>query len=330
MKIRCLLPAIFLISFSFFAQNPRQKTDFDEGWKFHFGSASNPEKDFNYSIATVFSKSGNGAKTAIDPKFVDTTWTNVNLPHDWAVDLPFVNVNNFDVQSHGFKPVGGLFPETSIGWYRKHFTVSKPKSGGRLQLQFDGIYRNANVWVNGFFLGNNQSGYLGINYDITDFVNYDADNVVVVRVDATQYEGWFYEGAGIYRHVWLNEYQNLHIADDGIFAYAKATQKSATVTMETDVMNENFADANYAITAFLKDRNGKTVASSKTETVKIGINETKKSKQNISVSSPKLWSLENPYLYKVVVEIKQSGKITDSKTVKFGIRTVEIKKNGVF
>jgi beta-galactosidase len=147
--------------------------------------------------------------TAIEPRFRDSAWRTLDLPHDWAVELPFVNVDNRDVESHGYKPVGGLFPETSIGWYRKHFTISSADSGTRFQIQFDGIFRNANIWLNGFFVGNNMSGYIGASYDVTDFIRFDRDNVLVVRVDATQYEGWFYEGAGIYRHVWLNQYDNL-------------------------------------------------------------------------------------------------------------------------
>ena len=83
----------------------------------------------------------------------------------------------------------------------------------RFQIQFDGIFRDANIWLNGFFVGNNISGYIGVSYDVTDFIRFDRENVLVVRVDATQYEGWFYEGAGIYRHVWLNQYDNLHIPD---------------------------------------------------------------------------------------------------------------------
>ena len=176
------------ISFSSFAQ--RQHINFDNDWKFTFGHAANPEKDFNYSIRTIYSKSGGAAGTAIDPDYQDSSWRTLNLPHDWAVELPFVNVDNFDVLSHGYKPVGGLFPATSIGWYRKHFMVAKSDSGQRFQLQFDGIFRDANVWINGFFVGNNKSGYLGVNYDVTDFINYNKENVIVVRVDATQYEGW--------------------------------------------------------------------------------------------------------------------------------------------
>src|SRR5690606_23451602 len=152
---------------------------------------------------TIFSKSGGAFGTAIDPRFEDSTWRSLHVPHDWAVELPFVNVDDDDVTSHGYKPVGGRFPETSIGWYRKKFSVERADSGNRFQLQFDGVFRDANFWVNGFYLGNNKSGYVGVEYDITDFLYFDKPNTLVVRVDATQYEGWFYEGAGIYRHVWL-------------------------------------------------------------------------------------------------------------------------------
>ncbi|MDB5250953.1 MAG: glycoside hydrolase family 2, partial [Flaviaesturariibacter sp.] len=177
---------------------PRRHMLLDEDWWFHFGHAGDPSKDFNYGVTAIFSKSGKTDNTALGQKFNDSAWRRLDLPHDWAVELPFVNHPSFDVQSHGYKPVGGLFPETSIGWYRKQFTVARADSGHRFELQFDGIFRNAQVWVNGFYIGTNQSGYIGASYDITDYLDYIHGNVVVVRVDATQYEGWFYEGAGIY------------------------------------------------------------------------------------------------------------------------------------
>ena len=89
--------------------SPRKKISFDDNWKFHLGNAADPSKDFNYSIANIFSKSGNAAGTAIDPRFNDNSWRTLNLPHDWVVELPFVNVRNTDVESHGYKPVGGRF-----------------------------------------------------------------------------------------------------------------------------------------------------------------------------------------------------------------------------
>ncbi len=313
------------------AQSERQRINFDTNWKFQFGHAANPEKDFNYGIATIFSKSGAAASTAIDPNFKDSAWRTLNLPHDWAVELPFTYVNNFDVESHGYKPVGGLFPATSIGWYRKHFAVSKADSGVRFQIQFDGIFRDANIWINGFHLGNNKSGYVGASYDITDFINFDKENVLVVRADATQYEGWFYEGAGIYRHVWLNKYANLHINTEGVFAYSRVQNNKATITVETSVSNENEATANCSINVYLTDRTGRIVAKVATEqAVSLENKENKMVKQTMSLTNPTLWSIENPYLYRLVVEVKSNGKIVDTQTTRFGIRTIEIKPNGVF
>ena len=313
------------------AQNSgRQKVNLDNDWKFAFGHAANPEKDFNYSLRTIFSKSGGAAGTAIDPRFKDSAWRTLDLPHDWAVELPFVNVDNADVESHGYKPVGGLFPATSIGWYRKHFNVPAADSGQRFQLQFDGIFRDANIWINGFYLGNNKSGYVGVNYDVTDFINYQKENIITVRVDATQYEGWFYEGAGIYRHVWLNKYPNTHIGTDGIFAYSAIAGNKATLTVETTIDNEDNLAANYSIHTWLADRTGKMVGTAKEQSLSAGANEEKMIKQTIAIDKPVLWSLENPYLYRVVVELKQSGKVIDKQKIRFGFRTIEIKTNGVF
>ena len=308
----------------------RQQLNFDNDWKFHFGHAANAEKDFNYSIANIFSKSGAALKTAIDPKFDDGKWRKLNLPHDWAVELPFVNVDNFDVMAHGYKPVGGLFPETSIGWYRKHFTVARSDSGQRFQLQFDGIFRDANIWLNGFYLGNNKSGYIGAAYDITDYINFDKDNVLVVRADASQYEGWFYEGAGIYRHVWLNKYASVNIAKDGVFAYSAIKGNISTITIETAVQNQYLDQANCTVYTFIKDRDGKKLAQSKELAVSLPVNGLSTTKHSMTITGARLWSLEDPYLYRVVSVIKRNGKVVDSVKQRFGIRTIEIKPNGVF
>jgi beta-galactosidase len=309
----------------------RERISMDDNWKFHFGHAANAEKDFNYGIVNIFAKSGTAWGTsATEAKFNDSLWRSVSLPHDWAVELPFSYKDNQDVDSHGYKPVGGLFPETSVGWYRKHFAVAKSDSGSRFQLQFDGIYRDANIWINGFYLGNNKSGYLGTAYDVTDFINFGKENVIAVRADATQYEGWFYEGAGIYRHVWLNKFANLHLHTEGSFAYAKVENDKALITVETPIMNDNNAQNNCTISAYLTDRDGKIIVRSAEEKATINANEEKIYKQLMTVTKPHLWSIEDPYLYRITTEIKQSGKVIDTKTIKFGIRTIDIKPNGVF
>ena len=321
-----------LFFFTSFAQTSfeRRHLNFDNDWKFNFGNASDPAKDFNYGITAIFAKSGKTENTALDIKFKDADWRSLNLPHDWAVELPFENSSNFDVESHGFKPVGGLYPATSIGWYRKHFIADKKDSGQRFQIQFDGIFRDANIWINGFYLGNNKSGYVGACYDITDYLNYNKDNVVVVRVDATQYEGWFYEGAGIYRHVWLNQYNNTHIANDGVFVYSTVQKNNAEINIETNIENQNLFSSSCTVSSVVTDRNGKVIGQTKEQPLQLNINENKTVKQKIVITNPKLWSLEDPYLYRVTSVLRSAGKIIDSETKRFGIRTIEIKPNGVF
>ena len=308
----------------------RKQTSFDEGWKFHFGHAADPVKDFNYGITAIFAKSGKTDNTALSIRFNDTPWRSVTLPHDWAVELQFANSPNFDVQSHGYKPVGGLYPETSIGWYRKHFSVARKDSGNRFQLQFDGVFRDAEFWINGFYLGNNQSGYVGVTYDITDYLNYEKDNVITVRVDATQYEGWFYEGAGIYRHVWLNQYNNLHIAHDGMFAHANIKGAKAVITVETTLENKSLDQQRATVTSYLTDRDGKRLKQSPAQAIALAPNGQTTIKQQLEILNPHLWSLEDPYLYRVVSVIRQNGKTIDSMKHRIGIRTFVIQHNGVF
>ncbi len=308
----------------------RRRVSLDEDWRFHLGHAADPVKDFNFSIATIFAKSGGTAGTAIDPRFKDSAWRKLDIPHDWAVELPFVNSPNFDVMAHGYKPVGGLFPETTIGWYRKQFTVAKKDSSQRFQLQFDGVFRDAQFWLNGFYLGNNKSGYVGVAYDVTDYVLYGKPNTLVVRVDASQYEGWFYEGAGIYRHVWLNQYHPVQIVHDGIFAYSTVKGNSAAVTIETELQNQLLSPAKATVVSFMTDRAGRRLAASPERPVTLAINGKSTVKHTVKVTNPKLWSLEDPYLYRVVSIVKQGRKVLDSVSQRFGIRTIEIKPNGVF
>lgn len=302
----------------------------DEGWRFHFGHAANPEKDFNYGLATIFSKSGGAWGTAIEPRFADSSWRRLNLPHDWAVELPFAYADNRDVESHGFKPVGGLFPETSIGWYRRHFTVSPADSGMRFQLQFDGVFRNASVWVNGFYMGTHLSGYTGVNYDITDVVRFGQDNVIVVRVDATQYEGWFYEGAGIYRHVWLNQYDNLHVADGGLFVFAELGKTAASIHVETTVTNQHFSSVNATVYSLVTDRSGQIIGQSKEQPLQLAVNGQGTVRQQIEVKNPIRWTLDQPYLYRVVTVVKKGNQVVDIVRERFGIRTLRFDGNEGF
>jgi beta-galactosidase len=316
----------------------RQHISFDEDWKFHLGNAVDPAKDFNFSTTAVFSKAGKADESALAINFNDSSWRKLQLPHDWAVELPFENSPSLDVMSHGYKPVGPFYPQSSIGWYRKHFRITKSDSGQRFEIQFDGIYRDSKIWINGFYLGTNASGYCGVSYDITNYIRFEKENVLVVRVDASQYEGWFYEGAGIYRHVWLNTMNNLHIADNGIFLSTRVDRGSATVNIETSVRNESNASAKATLTSYITDRYGKIVAQSTAQPVSVNGYESKSFNQKIIVSKPVLWSPDNPYLYRAIVQISpgptgsgiKGDPVIDSEKLRFGIRAIRIDSSGFY
>lgn len=304
----------------------RKKIDFDSDWKFALGHAADASQDFNYSIANIFAKSGKAEKTPIDPKFDDKPWSDVTLPHDWVVALPFEKSGNFDVMAHGYKPVGGLYPQNSVGWYRKHFTVNPADSGQRFSIRFDGIFRDAKIWMNGFYLGNNESGYIGVTYDITDYISYKKENVLTVRVDASQYEGWFYEGAGIYRHVWLNQYPNVHIDENGIYASSFVRDDKGYITVSTTLSNSNLGDSPEAIEVYcyVTDRNGKKLVESPVNKIEINPQQSRTETQLLPITNPRLWSLKDPYLYKVVSVITSGGRVIDQQKIRFGLRTVKI------
>lgn len=326
-----LLATVAVLPFKTFAQTVRKKISLDEDWRFHYGYAADASKDFNYKISNIFSKTKKAENTAIEPKFDDSNWRKLNVPHDWAVELPFEYKDNFDVMAHGYKPVGGLFPENSVGWYRKRFTISSLDSGQHFTVQFDGIYRDSEIWLNGFYLGNNKSGYLGVNYDITDYIDFGKENILVVRVDASQYEGWFYEGAGIYRHVWLNQFNNLHIAHDGVFVYTKVFENESLVSAEVTVENQNLDKAEGTVYNYITDREGNKLATSEESSFDLNIFENQIIKQEIKIDKPHLWSLEDPYLYRMVSVVKSGGNEIDRVITKFGIRTIKIdSEKGLF
>ncbi len=301
----------------------QEKISLDEDWKFHFGNASNPDKDFDYGSKLMLHKSNVFETTIVSPKFIDTTWTKINVPHDWLVELPFVKSATHEMDSHGYKPLGRAYPETSIGWYRKHFNVDKLKRDKRFEIQFDGIYRNAEIWLNGFYVGTNFSGYIGNSYDVSDYINFEGENVMVIRVDATQSEGWFYEGAGIYRHVWLNITDKLFIPNDGVFVHSEPKSKNTSVTIETTVQNSNLKTSYCFVYAYITDRNGKVLAKTSEQNVVLDINKEFTVKQHLNLNNARLWSLEDPYLYKVISVIKSGNQIVHQAKTRFGIKTVK-------
>jgi beta-galactosidase len=328
LRNKSVLIIFFLFAIS--AVMGQEKISLDEDWKFHFGHAANAEKDFEYSKTALLHKSNVFATTIVHPKFIDSTWQKINIPHDWAVELPFVKSEQVEMDSHGYKPVGGGYPETSIGWYRKHFSVDKAKSKNRFELQFDGIYRNAEIWLNGFYVGTNFSGYVGNSYDVSDYINFEGDNVLVIRVDATQYEGWFYEGAGIYRHVWLHITDKIFIPQDGVFVHSEVKGKNAEVTIETTIQNNNLNNSNSVIYSYITDRNGKILVKTKEQKVNLAILKNQTIKQRLQLKNPELWSLENPYLYRLVSVLKSENHIIHQTKTRFGIKTVKFDANEGF
>ncbi|HVS98233.1 MAG TPA: beta-galactosidase GalA, partial [Puia sp.] len=252
--------------------------------------------------------------------------------------------------SHGYKPVGGHYPSTSIGWYRKHFTVARADSGNRFVVRFDGIYRDSKVWINGFYLCANASGYSGFSCDITDYLRYGHDNVIVVRVDASQYEGWYYEGAGIYRHVWLNKYNAVHIAGDGLFVHSLVGSPHRTagansapavgpaaVTVETTVANDKTTPATTSVSCFVTTRDGVLIGRSPAETITIGPNGERTVIQTVTVKNPRLWSPGTPYLYRAGATLYSAGKhagtnpvVLDEDRIRIGIRSIRIDSSGCY
>jgi len=330
MNKRFITVSILLALFSsaaLLAQREKLLMDFD--WKFRLGSASSVKEDFDYGLDAIFAKAGS-ATGAIRSNFDDSGWRTVNLPHDWAVELGFVNINNDDVKSHGYKPVGRQFPETSIGWYRKSFIIPIEEKGNRFIIKFDGVFRDCNVWFNEHFIGRNLSGYNEFSFDITDYIQYGRRNTLVVRVDASQYEGWFYEGAGIYRHVWLIKTPPLHIPEYGVFVKTEVKEKSALINIDTKVCNQNGAGETFTIVTTVIDKNGKTAASISSKKIALPGDESGVFTQRVTLNSPCLWSIEEPNLYKLVSVIHKGKEIIDRREAAFGIRTIKFDKDKGF
>ena len=331
-KKKLLLLLILLSAKYIFAQtqrSPREHLLMDYDWRFAFGHPYDTRKDFNNgtSYFSYFSKAGYGDGAA-DPRFDDRAWRKVNLPHDWAVEQPFSPKGSF---SHGFKAIGRNFPEASIGWYRKTFFIPASDSGRHFSIAFDGVFRNSIVWLNGHYLGNEQSGYSSFEYNISEYLNYGGTNVVAVRVDATMEEGWFYEGAGIYRHVWLNKTNQLHVARNGTFVATKLSGNQAIISTHTTVNNDADSSAsNFNIKQLVLDADGNTIASAEQKDLTLKVLESKEFSSDISITNPKLWSVDTPYLHKLVTIITQKGIIVDQYSTTFGIRTIHFDANQGF
>ena len=308
------------------AQNVRETIRLDDGWKFAFGNAADPKKDFGcgteyFNYLTKANSIHNEGPYAAN--FNDSTWQEVKVPHDWVSILPYADVAS---HSHGYKTVGYKYPETSVGWYRKTINIPACDLGKHIALQFDGIFRNARVWFNGFYMGTEPSGYATQVYDVTEYVNYGGDNLICVRADATLEEGWFYEGAGIYRDAWLMKSAAVGVAPFGTFVYADLKQPydKVTIYVETEVNNHSLTTQQCEVSHRLLDADGREVAKSESSTIMLRAKQTLNSQLlTLNLNTPHLWSPADPYLYKVETTVKVDGRVTDVYETTTGIRDVE-------
>jgi beta-galactosidase len=299
----------------------RERLLLDFGWRFHMGHAGDPTKDFGFSNgrSREFQKTGNFLPPAA-LAYDDSGWRDLDLPHDWVIELPFKN--DPSLSSKGFYPIGRSYPENSVGWYRKVFEIPIADKGKRITVEFDGVYREALVAFNGFYIGQHRGGYDPFSFDLTDFVNPGAPNVLLVRVDATLSDGWFYEGAGIYRHVWLTKTGPVHVKKWGTFVRSAMQGSTAYLKIRTEVENHAGKSQSVRITSSIVDPAGKRVARSTSLPAVMHDADEHTYEQQVTVAKAELWSLEERNLYRLVTEVEANGQITDRYETQFGIRTL--------
>jgi len=296
-----------------------EQLSLDQGWRFHLGDIPMPV--LKTHDETYHSAKAGKAWGAAAPNYNDTDWRRVDLPHDWAVEGPFDPKENI---SQGYRPRG-------IGWYRRQFKLDAADHGKHLELQFDGVATHCTVWFNGTVVARNWCGYTSFYIDITPMVQYsEATNTIAVRVDANDMEGWWYEGAGIYRHTWLVKRNPVHIITDGVYANPiRKANGSWTLPVEATLENSGPNAAKAEVVVTLLDPNHNEIAHQKTS-AEIGALEQTVAKLVLAVSRPKLWSLDNPVLYQVSTVISRDGKIVDAVTNTCGFRTIRFEADKGF
>ncbi len=297
------------------ADSLREHLSLDANWKFHLGD--------DWPDALHLDKAGTSSGPAASG-FTDTSWRDVQVPHDWAIELPFDQSAD---RNHGYKTLGAQFPSNSIAWYRRTFEVPATDSDKRIWLTFDGVFRDATVWVNGWLVKRHESGYSPFREDITDVLNFGGRNTIAVRVDATKFEGWFYEGAGIYRHVWLEKTAPLAIAPDGLFVYSEfannVPEGPATIQLRTTLLNKHRVSTNAEVRWSVIAPDGRALKESGGHQVlEVAAAATVEFSGQTRIRLPVLWTPENPQLYKLVTTVSSGGKLVDRLETTFGIRTV--------
>jgi beta-galactosidase len=292
----------------------RTVVSLDPSWRFHLGD-----------IAGADSKAAPTPSSPVSPDYPDASWQQVDVPHDYVVAGTFSQKANGD---HGFLPV-------EVGWYRKTISVPATAQGNRVWLEFDGVYRDSKFWLNGKYLGAHASGYTSFRFDITDRVEIGKDNLLTVRVDPTKNEGWFYEGGGIYRHTRLVIVNPLHVVPWGVYVNADVPDPGdgiaadSNVTVETTVKNETTGDASSSVLSEILDSTGAVVGSAQTP-LNVAKGATEVATQKIALAKAHLWSVDNPYLYRLRTSLLSGSNVVDQITTPFGARKIAFDKEKGF
>lgn len=314
-----LICALCIVQSSFAAETGGEKFGgvvINNDWTFAMGNAASKELDYTHGTEyfTYICKvqSSNHSHAPIMPEFDDSSWQKVSLPHDWAVDLPYSPEAS---HSHGYKCIGWKYPENSVGWYRKHIEIPAEDKGKQFFIEFEGIYRDSEVFCNGFYLGGERSGYASSVYTLTPYLNYGGDNVIAVRCDASLEEGWYYEGAGIYRNVRLYKSGPVSMKHYSLKISQKKTDGSIwTVSDGTaDVyVDESCIDFDYILADAAVSRDKVT------REIEIRDAEGRRVER-----AERRWSIDSPYLYTLTVRLFYDGELSDVVTRRFGVRTLE-------
>jgi len=336
-----LVGLFVFLSAAVYCQQNADKIKLDNGWRFSLGHAGDPSRDFHFGESLSFSKTNFLQQNTLLTQnaqlrfslpymhsFSDSAWEYIDLPHDWAMRLPFAKDQ---ISVKGYRKISGRSPENSVGWYRKKIDVPASDKGKKLYLQFDGIFRDACIWVNGVYVDRQESGYTSAYYDISDLVSYGKENLVCVRVDATHSELWSYEGAGIYRHVWLMKKNPVHTKQWGTLVTAKLSplQDKAALSASIDIANTALTGKKLKVVSAITDAAGKIILQKKRELL-INASSDITIREAFTISRPVFWLLENPYRYKMVTTISEGEKIVDTYVTPFGIRSIEWTANNGF
>ncbi|MES2336889.1 MAG: beta-galactosidase GalA [Pseudomonadota bacterium] len=286
------------------------RTSLDRGWRFHEGDIVVPPPATHHE--TYLSTKAGKASGAAAIDYDDSDWPVVRLPHDWASHQPFVESAN---PSQGYRPRG-------IGWYRRAIRLDPADRGKRIALHFDAIATNATIWVNGSVVAHNWSGYNSISIDLTPFARFgDRLNQIAVRVDATVMEGWWYEGAGLYRHAWLSVRAPVGIVQDGVHCDPRHDVRGWRVPVAVTLENIERSPAAVTIEAVLIDPDGRTIATARTD-ASVAPLDRAEARVSLDVPDPRLWSVETPTLYTVVSRVLREGSAVDERRIQIGFRTI--------